>query len=81
MIHLNMDMSGNILIQKQIDRDRQIFLIVFKINMLKAEQVDIEIDRQKYIDKTDIYIDIQVETQKGRQVERYIGIQIDRLID
>ena len=45
--------------------------------MLKAEQVDIEIDRQKYIDKTDIYIDIQVETQKGRQVERYIGIQID----
>ena len=77
MIHLNMDMSGNILIQKQIERDRQIFLIVFKINMLKAEQVDIEIDRQKYIDKTDIYIDIQVETQKGRQVERYIGIQID----
>ena len=49
--------------------------------MLKAEQVDIEIDRQKYIDKTDIYIyryiGRNVERQIGREVYRYI----DRLID
>ena len=47
--------------------------------MLKAEQVDIEIDRQKYIDKTDIYI--QIYRQKRRKVDRQRGMQVYRQID